>query len=56
VVILSGRDKGTLENWFSSIKINLVAEHGIYFDRLAGSFIEEKEFSIAWHYRQFDPF
>ncbi|MEO0178468.1 MAG: trehalose-phosphatase, partial [candidate division WOR-3 bacterium] len=86
--MLSGRNKGTLENWFSPIKINLVAEHGIwikekdknkwnllmninlnsnwkeeilpiistYSDRLAGSFIEEKEFSIAWHYRQSDPF
>ncbi|MEO0158960.1 MAG: trehalose-phosphatase [candidate division WOR-3 bacterium] len=32
-----------------------MAEHGIYSDRLAGSFIEEKEFSIAWHYRQSDP-
>jgi trehalose 6-phosphate synthase/phosphatase len=26
-----------------------------YVDRLPGSFIEEKEFSLAWHYRAADP-
>jgi trehalose 6-phosphate synthase/phosphatase len=26
-----------------------------YVDRLAASFVEEKEFSIAWHYRNADP-
>jgi len=85
VVLLSGRDKETLEKWFSTIGINLVAEHGVwikekhekdwkivmplrsdwkgqilpiistYVDRLPGSFIEEKEFSVAWHYRKSDP-
>jgi trehalose 6-phosphate synthase/phosphatase len=27
----------------------------MYVDRLPGSFIEEKEFSLVWHYRQADP-
>jgi trehalose 6-phosphate synthase/phosphatase len=27
----------------------------IYVDRLPGSFLEEKEFSIVWHYRKADP-
>jgi len=27
----------------------------MYVDRVAGSLVEEKDFSIAWHYRQCDP-
>lgn len=84
LVIISGRDRNTLLNWFGSINIEFIAEHGvwikeknkewqqikplanywktqimpilkIYVDRLPGSFIEEKEFSIVWHYRKADP-
>ncbi|HCE49752.1 MAG TPA: bifunctional alpha,alpha-trehalose-phosphate synthase (UDP-forming)/trehalose-phosphatase [Candidatus Jacksonbacteria bacterium] len=80
LVIISGRDKNTMERWFRGLDLDLVAEHGIwiregsasweiikplqndwkkevlpilkkYTERLPGSFIEEKEFSIAWHYR-----
>lgn len=81
VVIISGRDKDTLQKWFGKINVSLVAEHGamfrnksnkwemieplsqdckkeilpimeFYVDRTPSSFIEEKEFSIAWHYRK----
>ncbi|MGH7766708.1 MAG: trehalose-phosphatase, partial [Candidatus Binatia bacterium] len=84
LVLLSGRDKTTLEDWFGSVKMDLVAEHGAlvkeqgnpwemvkrlstdwksklipilktYADRVAGTFIEEKEFSAVWHYRNADP-
>jgi len=83
VVIVSGRDKETLERWFGSLNIGMVAEHGVwikregvweaietlksdwkreirpilelYTDRTPGSFIEEKDFSLAWHYRKVDP-
>ena len=84
LVLLSGRDKATLENWFGSIHMDLVAEHGAwikdfnrpwemfttlaadwkaklipilksYADRVVGTFVEEKEFSVVWHYRNADP-
>ena len=84
VVIVSGRDKDTLEEWLGALDIGLVAEHGawikrrgkdwlmpaslnndwksqvrplleLYVDRTPGSFIEEKGFSLSWHYRKTDP-
>jgi trehalose 6-phosphate synthase/phosphatase len=82
VVLISGRDKDTLERWFSGLGLCFVAEHGallkekewkmieplsqewkkqirpileLYVDRTHGSFIEEKEFSLVWHYRRADP-
>jgi len=83
VVVISGRDKQTLEHWFGDLEIGLVAEHGVwtkkrgepwqvielltnewkrdirpvlelYLDRTPGSFLEDKEFSLAWHYREAD--
>ncbi len=84
VVIISGRDKATLEQWFGGLDTGLVAEHGawvkqkgldwqcsgafrndwkdnvrpileLYTDRTPGSSIEEKDFSLVWHYRRADP-
>jgi trehalose 6-phosphate synthase/phosphatase len=82
VIIISGRDRYTMERWFGELALNLVAEHGIwikerdwemiepltsewkkeiypiielYMDRTPGSFIEEKEFALVWHYRKADP-
>lgn len=83
VFIVSGRSIKTLEQWFGSLPIHLIAEHGAriklkggkwintissfsgwktkaleimrsYEQRCAGSFVEEKEFSIGWHYRRAD--
>ena len=84
VVIISGRKKATLEEWFGELDLTLVAEHGAwmrerggdwammesassawkeeirplleqYIDRTPGSFLEEKDFSLVWHYRRADP-
>jgi trehalose 6-phosphate synthase/phosphatase len=83
IVIISGRDKNTLDNWVSSVSDGLVAEHGVWIkekkswktieilsdewkveirpilevfvDRTPGSFIEEKDYSLVWHFRKVDP-
>jgi trehalose 6-phosphate synthase/phosphatase len=84
LVLTSGRDKKTLQQWFGALPIGLVAEHGIwirnfhedwrmlkpqtnewmpnilpilqlYADRLPGAAIEQKDFSLVWHYRAADP-
>jgi trehalose 6-phosphate synthase/phosphatase len=30
VVIISGRDKDTLEDWFGELKVDMIAEHGVW--------------------------
>jgi len=85
VVIISGRDRNTMEQWLGDINCSLVAEHGSwlkilpkgewerqvsipfqwkyrimpilknYESRVPGSFVEEKEFGLAWHYRNTSP-
>ena len=84
VVIISGRPRRDLEEWFGGLPVALVAEHGVwlrhqgadwrmlkavttewkervrpilqlYVDRLPGALLEEKEFSLAWHFRRADP-
>lgn len=83
-VIVSGRPRRDLEEWFGRLPVGLIAEHGVwlrlrggewqmlrgitaewkervrpilqvYVDRLPGALLEEKEFSLAWHYRGADP-
>jgi trehalose 6-phosphate synthase/phosphatase len=84
VVLISGRERGTIDEWFRGLDIGLVAEHGVwtkdkhaeweqttaltnewkeevrpilelYVDRTPGSLVEEKDFSLAWHYRRCWP-
>lgn len=84
IVVVSGRDKQTLEQWLGFLNIGLVAEHGAWFrpkgkdwqcikafagqwkeiirpvlelyaDRTAGALVEEKDFSLVWHYRRASP-
>jgi trehalose 6-phosphate synthase/phosphatase len=84
VVVASGRERDTLEEWLGDLPLGLVAEHGawlkfadqswrrpkplanewkrellpileIYADRLPGALVEEREDSLAWHFRMADP-
>ncbi|MFQ5455172.1 MAG: bifunctional alpha,alpha-trehalose-phosphate synthase (UDP-forming)/trehalose-phosphatase [Nitrospirota bacterium] len=83
VVIISGRDRDTLDSWFYDTNAAMVAEHGSwvkeisyqewklcdtrlsdkwkndfipifdkFMERTPGSTIEEKDFSLVWHYRK----
>lgn len=82
IVIISGRDRYTLEEWLGDIGIEIVSEHGVWLwdgekwnlnesvmdnwkpavmpilenlvERTPGSFIEEKDYTLAWHYRKID--
>ncbi len=81
IVIISGRDRTSLEGWLGHLEIDFIVEHGVwikergndwrtltelsddwknqikpvlelYVDRTPGSFIEEKDYSLVWHYRK----
>jgi len=83
-VLISGRSKDTLQEWFGGLNIGMVAEHGawikkkdgkwknpkrlkrdwmdkiqaileVYSNRIPGSFVEVKRFSLVWHFRMADP-
>ncbi|MET4105447.1 bifunctional alpha,alpha-trehalose-phosphate synthase (UDP-forming)/trehalose-phosphatase [Hymenobacter sp. UYP22] len=84
VVIISGRDRATLDRWLGHLPLHFVAEHGVwlrrageewrpfqeglradwkrdirpileqYVSRTPGSAIEEKDYSLVWHYRRAD--
>ncbi|HEX7368486.1 MAG TPA: bifunctional alpha,alpha-trehalose-phosphate synthase (UDP-forming)/trehalose-phosphatase [Candidatus Saccharimonadales bacterium] len=86
-VVISGRPRQDLEEWFDNEPLTLVAEHGAYsreagrqrwythksnatpgwqativpiLERYArkapGAFVEVKEQSVVWHYRQVSPY
>ncbi len=83
LVMVSGRDRISLEKWLGGLPVNFVAEHGVwlkhkdkqwhlirqlqnewkdhirpilelYADRLPGSLVEEKDYSLVWHFRGAD--
>jgi trehalose 6-phosphate synthase/phosphatase len=83
-VIISGRNKEALGEFFEDTNLGLVAEHGAwirdnrgrwtttgdfnidwkeivkpilerYKRRTPGALVEEKDFSLVWHYRKVDP-
>ena len=50
-----GRDWTTIEPLRNDWKEEIRPILELYVDRTPGSFIEEKEFSLVWHYRKADP-
>lgn len=83
VIIVSGRQKSTLESFFDDKGLGIIAEHGGWIfnagkwvkssltakkwkkevkplldqfaSRTPGSEVEEKDFSLVWHYRRVSP-
>ena len=86
VIIISGRDKDSLSEWFQDVPVTLIVEHGSFVRRaggkqwhatnnydtswkpmilnlleqhvakVPGSFVEQKENSLVWHYRVAKPY
>ena len=48
LTIISGRDSIVLEEWFRSIPVNLVAEHGAAIKRAGQDWIQEREIDQSW--------
>lgn len=48
VVIISGRDAKTLENWLGDLDINFVAEHGVYIRYKGGQWQTQTSVSPEW--------
>ncbi|MBP2833022.1 bifunctional alpha,alpha-trehalose-phosphate synthase (UDP-forming)/trehalose-phosphatase [Aquimarina sp. U1-2] len=84
VIIITGRDRDTIQKWFGHKAYTLITEHGVWLkesgqdwelmervdnqwfeaicpilesftDRTPGSLVEEKRYSLAWHFRNVDP-
>lgn len=84
LLLATGRDRATLNQWFKGVPMGLAGEHGawikewngdwkiqqtlpldwkpkllpileMFAHRVPGAFVEEKEFSLVWHYRTADP-
>ncbi len=48
VVLISGRDRTTLEEWFGKMHIGIVAEHGLWIRQLDGEWRMTGQYSTAW--------
>lgn len=48
VVILSGRDKETLETWFGDSQVDLIAEHGVWMKRYDNGWEAYAEVDDSW--------
>ncbi len=48
VVLISGRDKNTFDEWFGKRAYNLIAEHGAWQKKIGGSWKEKKPMLTDW--------
>lgn len=48
VVLISGRNKETLESWFGDLKIHLVAEHGVWLKEIGQEWTTIEPLSADW--------
>jgi trehalose 6-phosphate synthase/phosphatase len=48
VVIISGRQHTTMQEWFGHMKIDMVAEHGVWCKKSDGIWEENINFSVDW--------
>ncbi len=48
VVIISGRQHTTMEEWFGKMKIDMVAEHGVWYKKAGGTWQETIKFNVDW--------
>ena len=48
VVIISGRQHTTMEEWFGKMKLDMVAEHGVWYKKAGGQWNEMIQFNVAW--------
>ena len=85
VVIISGRDRESLEQWVGNLPVDIIGEHGVwlkengngkwhtidkldnrwkkeigpiletYVNKTPGSLVEQKDYSMVWHYRRVEP-
>ncbi|NQZ76355.1 MAG: bifunctional alpha,alpha-trehalose-phosphate synthase (UDP-forming)/trehalose-phosphatase, partial [Ekhidna sp.] len=48
VVVISGRDKDTLGEWLSGIKLDLITEHGVWYKKYKGDWKQFVELDGSW--------
>jgi trehalose 6-phosphate synthase/phosphatase len=48
IVLISGRQKDVLEEWFSEMKVNLVAEHGAFFKLRSSTWMQAHSLNLKW--------
>lgn len=48
LVIVSGRDKNTLNSWFEEMNVTLIAEHGLWVKPIAENWIETNQSQTSW--------